>query len=69
VRLLTSGKLRSRLMHDIQQVYTDRSRVLDSIKADRRLPESRYSPLKLAPKSQNSVFGMMRASNSKQEQG
>jgi hypothetical protein len=45
------------------------SRILDSIKANRRLPESRYSPLKLAPKSQNSVFGMMRATAPKQEQG
>ena len=45
------------------------SRILDSIKANRRLQESRYSPLKLAPKSQNSVFGMMRATAPKQEQG
>ncbi|KAF1830922.1 hypothetical protein BDW02DRAFT_641820 [Decorospora gaudefroyi] len=36
---------------------------------NRRVAESRYSPLKLAPKSQNSVFGMMRAKDSKQEQG
>ncbi|KAH7349100.1 hypothetical protein BKA66DRAFT_293853 [Pyrenochaeta sp. MPI-SDFR-AT-0127] len=46
--------------------------VLESIKADRRLPESRFSPLTLAPKTQNSVLRMMRASSapkSKQEQG
>ncbi|CAN9179828.1 unnamed protein product [Alternaria alternata] len=43
--------------------------VLDSIKANRRLPESRYSPLKLAPSTQNSIFGMMGAASSKQEQG
>ncbi|KAL6710548.1 hypothetical protein ACN47E_008596 [Coniothyrium glycines] len=42
--------------------------VLDSIKAERRLPESQYSPLKLAPKTQNSVFGMIRE-NSSQEKG
>jgi hypothetical protein len=39
-------------------------RVLKSIKANRRLPESRFSPLKLAPKNQNSVLGMMRAAPS-----
>ncbi|KAH7409991.1 hypothetical protein DE146DRAFT_751707 [Phaeosphaeria sp. MPI-PUGE-AT-0046c] len=38
--------------------------VLESIKANRRLPESRFSPLKLAPKSQNSVFGVARAASS-----
>jgi hypothetical protein len=48
---------------------TDMCRVLDSIKANRRLPESRYSPLKLAPSTQNSIFGMMGAASSKQEQG
>ncbi|KAH7081720.1 hypothetical protein BKA63DRAFT_405543 [Paraphoma chrysanthemicola] len=31
--------------------------VLESVKADCRLPESRFSPLKFAPKGQNSVFG------------
>ncbi|KAH7091077.1 hypothetical protein FB567DRAFT_545847 [Paraphoma chrysanthemicola] len=31
--------------------------ILESVKADRRLPESRFSPLKFAPKGQNSVFG------------
>ncbi|KAH3990181.1 hypothetical protein HBH70_128810 [Parastagonospora nodorum] len=35
--------------------------VLESIKANRRLPESRFSPLKLAPQNQNSVSGMLRA--------
>ncbi|KAF2819745.1 hypothetical protein CC86DRAFT_429946 [Ophiobolus disseminans] len=35
--------------------------VLESVKAARRLPESRFSPLKLAPKIQNSVVGMLRA--------
>ncbi|KAF1848559.1 uncharacterized protein K460DRAFT_364558 [Cucurbitaria berberidis CBS 394.84] len=40
--------------------------VLESIKANRRLPESRFSPLKLAPKTQNSVLNMMRP---RQEQG
>ncbi|EMD66698.1 hypothetical protein COCSADRAFT_85344 [Bipolaris sorokiniana ND90Pr] len=35
--------------------------VLDSIKANRRLPESRYSPLKFAPKSQSTIFSTMRA--------
>jgi hypothetical protein len=47
----------------------DMYRVLDSISANRRLPESRYSPLKLAPTSQNSIFGMTGATSSKQEQG
>ncbi|KAL6156850.1 hypothetical protein ACJQWK_07243 [Exserohilum turcicum] len=41
--------------------------VLDSISANRRLPESRYSPLKLAPKSQDSILSMMRAASPKQE--
>ena len=40
---------------------TDMCRVLESVKAARRLPESRFSPLKLAQKTQNSVFGMLRA--------
>ncbi|ORY13281.1 hypothetical protein BCR34DRAFT_481349 [Clohesyomyces aquaticus] len=40
--------------------------VLECIKADRRLPESRYSTLKLAPKAQNSVFPMLHA---KEQQG
>lgn len=44
-------------------------RVLESIKANRRLPESRFSPLKLAPKGQNSVFGMARAGRSNTPQG
>ncbi|KAH8724510.1 hypothetical protein GQ44DRAFT_281642 [Phaeosphaeriaceae sp. PMI808] len=35
--------------------------VLESIKANRRLPESRFPPLKLTPKNQGSVFDMMRA--------
>ena len=51
---------------------TDICRVVESIKANRRLPESQFSPLKLAPKSQNSVLGMMRAGSgakSKKEQG
>ncbi|KAL1794156.1 hypothetical protein ACET3X_007577 [Alternaria dauci] len=43
--------------------------ILDSIKANHRLPESRYSPLKLAPSSQTSIFGMMGATSSKPEQG
>ncbi|KAG9190399.1 hypothetical protein G6011_08487 [Alternaria panax] len=43
--------------------------ILDSINANRRLPESRYSPLKLVPSSQKSILDMMGASSSKQEQG
>lgn len=42
---------------------TDICRVLESIKAGRRLPESRFAPLKLAQKTQGSVFGMMNRSN------
>jgi len=38
----------------------DTHRVLESIKANRRLPESRFSPLKLTQKSQNSIFGTLR---------
>ncbi|KAJ4383422.1 hypothetical protein N0V86_001470 [Didymella sp. IMI 355093] len=37
--------------------------VLESIKAGRRLPESRFAPLKLAQKTQGSVFSMMNRSN------
>jgi hypothetical protein len=43
--------------------FTDICRVLESIKAGRRLPESRFAPLKLAQKTQGSVFGMMNRSN------
>ncbi|KAI0575594.1 BRCT domain-containing protein [Pyrenophora tritici-repentis] len=44
--------------------------VLDSIKAGRRLTESRYSPLRLTPKGQNSIAGMMRGGvPSNKEQG
>ncbi|EUC49569.1 hypothetical protein COCMIDRAFT_32997 [Bipolaris oryzae ATCC 44560] len=35
--------------------------VLDSIKANRRLPESRYSPLKFAPKSQSTILNAISA--------
>ncbi|XP_014554550.1 hypothetical protein COCVIDRAFT_28371 [Bipolaris victoriae FI3] len=35
--------------------------VLDSIKANRRLPESRYSPLKFVTKSQSTIFSTMGA--------
>lgn len=38
------------------------TRVLESIKAGRRLPESGFYPLKLAPKTQHSVLGMMSTS-------
>ncbi|KAF3033022.1 hypothetical protein E8E12_001362 [Didymella heteroderae] len=37
--------------------------VLESIKAGRRLPESHFAPLKLAQKTQGSVFGMLSRSN------
>ncbi|KAF2134878.1 hypothetical protein P153DRAFT_362602 [Dothidotthia symphoricarpi CBS 119687] len=35
--------------------------VLECVKANRRLPESRFSPLKLATQTQNTVSGMFRA--------
>ncbi|KAJ4992230.1 DNA repair protein REV1-like protein 2 [Stagonosporopsis vannaccii] len=38
--------------------------VLESIKAGRRLPESRFAPLKLAQKSQGSVYAMLSHSKS-----
>ena len=44
-------------------MLTDICRVLESIKAGRRLPESRFAPLKLAQKSQGSVFGMLNRNN------
>jgi hypothetical protein len=62
---------RIELDHSRTQI-TDICRVLESIKANRRLPETQFSPLKLAPKSQNSVFSMMRtgsSAKSKKEQG
>ena len=31
-------------------------RIVESIKADKRLPETRFAKLKLAPKGQNSVL-------------
>jgi len=40
-------------------------RVLESIQAGQRLPESRFAPIKLAAKSQSSVSAMLR---SKQDQ-
>lgn len=54
------------ITHVVLLLPTDMCRVLESIKAGRRLPESRFSPLKLAAKSQNSVVGMLRT---KQDQG
>ncbi|KAJ4321182.1 hypothetical protein N0V94_003022 [Neodidymelliopsis sp. IMI 364377] len=39
--------------------------VLESIKESRRLPESRFAPLKLAHKNQDSVFGMLNRSSAK----
>lgn len=42
---------------------TDICRVLESIKAGHRLPESCFAPLRLAQKTQGSVFGMMNRSN------
>lgn len=35
-------------------------RVLESIRADRRLPEAHFPSLKLATTGQNSVYAMMR---------
>jgi hypothetical protein len=44
--------------------FTDICRVLKSIQAGRRLPESRFAPLKLVQETQVSVFGMMNRGNS-----
>ncbi|KAF2195309.1 hypothetical protein K469DRAFT_649112 [Zopfia rhizophila CBS 207.26] len=41
--------------------------VLECIKADKRLPEARFSTLKLAPKGQNSVYDMFRSAKENEQ--
>lgn len=62
--MLTLFKLLPWLLCKFKVELTDICRVVDSIKAGRRLPESRYAPLKLAQKSQDSVFAMLSRSKS-----
>jgi hypothetical protein len=45
-------------------VPTNAYRVLESIKANRRLPESHFSALKLASKTQHSVSDLFKTSSS-----
>lgn len=40
------------------RVLTHCIRVLESLKAGRRLPEARFSNMKIAPKGQSSVYGL-----------
>lgn len=39
-------------------------RILESMKAGKRLPETTFANLKVAPKSQKSVYGMFKKSES-----
>ncbi len=43
-------------------------RVLESLKAGKRLPEAQFSNMSLAPKNQKSVYGMFKKTNSKSEE-
>ncbi len=47
---------------------TGTSRVLESLKAGKRLPEAQFSNMSLAPKNQKSVYGMFKKTNSKSEE-
>lgn len=40
-------------------------RVLESVKAGKRLPEAQFSNLSIAPKNQKSVYGMFNKINSR----
>lgn len=42
-------------------------RILESIKAGKRLPEAQFSNLSIAPKNQKSVYGMFKKANSKSD--
>lgn len=44
------------------------SRVLESLKAGKRLPEAQFSNMSLAPKNQKSVYGMFKKADSKSEE-
>lgn len=56
--------LLQRVVSTSEVELTDICRVLESIKVGRRLPESRFAPLRLAQKSQSSVFAMLNRSTS-----
>lgn len=40
-------------------------RVIESLKVGKRLPEAQFSNMSLAPKSQKSVYGMFKKTESK----
>lgn len=44
-------------------------RVLESIKAGKRLPEARFSNMSIAPKGQNSVYGIFKRKQTTAEDG
>ena len=53
--------IRSRHREDIDGAI----RVLESIKAGKRLPEAQFSNMAIAPKSQKSVYGMFQKADSR----
>ena len=57
-----SGKYTSSL--SVERLHLDRLiecfRVLESIKAGKRLPEAQFSNMSIAPKGQKSVYGMFK---------
>ena len=55
--------IRSRQREDIDSA----TRVLESIKAGKRLPEARFSIMTVAPKSQKSVYGMFQKADSRSD--
>ena len=56
--------------HIFNQGLTDINifRVVESIRADKRLPETRFAKLKLAPKGQNSVLNTFKPELKTKEQ-
>ncbi|KAI9811167.1 MAG: hypothetical protein M1827_005618 [Pycnora praestabilis] len=58
------GLAASKIQKEISRVGGCGVRVLESIKAQTRLPEAPFSTIKLAPKSQKSVYGMFKKSTS-----
>ena len=53
--------------HSTLQGVDGMVRVLESIKAGKRLPEAQFSNLSIAPKNQKSVYGMFSKVNSRSD--
>ncbi|KAF1931864.1 uncharacterized protein M421DRAFT_2482 [Didymella exigua CBS 183.55] len=57
------GLAATKIQKEVARTGGKAVKVLESIKAGRRLPESRFAPLKLAQKTQGSVLSMIRSSD------